>query len=235
MKNRFYVYALLDPRKHGKYKYNTYSFDYEPFYIGKGTEARCFDHGTKKDFKRNYNAYKTRKIKKIINQKLKPIILILYNNLSEKKSFHFEVELIRTIGRRKEKGPLTNIYDGGFGSTKSKNTRKKISISLKKWYRNNVNTRIGRKVKTSTRIKISKALKGRVMTPIWKKRMIQSKLKSEKVKRSKWEVTYPDGKTIVVNGIYTFSKEHNLAPSHMIAVASGSRSHHKGFKCKKLT
>ena len=234
MENRFYVYAILDPRKPGNYQYDKYHFNYEPFYIGKGTEARCFDHGTKKDFKRNYNQYKTRKIKKIINQNLKPILLILYNNLSENDSFKFEIELIQIIGRRKEKGPLTNIYDGGFGSTKSEDTRNKISISLKKWYQTHIDTRIGRIVEKSTGEKISKALKGRTMTPIWKERMIQSKLKSEKTKRSKWEVTYPNGETAIVNGIYTFSKEHNLAPSHMIAVASGKRSHHKGFKCKKL-
>lgn len=43
-KNRFYVYALLDPRKPGKYKYGEYEFDYEPFYVGKGSGDRCEHH-----------------------------------------------------------------------------------------------------------------------------------------------------------------------------------------------
>jgi len=34
--NNYYVYALLDPRKNGPFKFDNIVFDYEPFYIGKG-------------------------------------------------------------------------------------------------------------------------------------------------------------------------------------------------------
>ena len=42
--NSFYVYAYLDPRKPGKFKYGEYEFTHEPFYIGKGTKSRINRH-----------------------------------------------------------------------------------------------------------------------------------------------------------------------------------------------
>lgn len=44
IQNKFYVYVYLDPRKPGKYKYGEYEFDYEPFYVGKGTGRRIRNH-----------------------------------------------------------------------------------------------------------------------------------------------------------------------------------------------
>jgi len=37
--NNFYIYICLDPRKSGIYKYEKYKFDYEPFYVGKGSSG----------------------------------------------------------------------------------------------------------------------------------------------------------------------------------------------------
>ena len=37
MEKKYYVYIYIDPRKPGKFKYGEYEFDYEPFYIGKGS------------------------------------------------------------------------------------------------------------------------------------------------------------------------------------------------------
>ena len=77
-KNRFYIYALLDPRRPGIYVYGKYEFDFEPLYIGKGHNDRCDQHIyealyilstkrkiTKKNFP-NINIHKIRKILKII-------------------------------------------------------------------------------------------------------------------------------------------------------------------------
>jgi len=81
---RFYVYALLDPRKPGKYEYGDICFLYEPFYIGKGTGRRIRNHY----YTRNLipNTPKNRKIKKIFSLNLKPIEQKIYNKLENKQA-----------------------------------------------------------------------------------------------------------------------------------------------------
>ena len=37
----FYVYIYLDPRKPGSFMYNNLEFNFEPFYVGKGTKNRA--------------------------------------------------------------------------------------------------------------------------------------------------------------------------------------------------
>ncbi|MFN7656342.1 MAG: LEM-3-like GIY-YIG domain-containing protein [bacterium] len=113
MENKYYVYVYLDPRKSGNFTYGDYSFDFEPFYIGKGSGYR-FNHHLKQFIK--YNKHKKNKINKIINEGLNPIIIKTHNNLTEEESFYYEKELIKLIGRSDMcEGPLTNKTDGGDG------------------------------------------------------------------------------------------------------------------------
>ena len=45
---RYYNYVYLDPQISGNYKYyiddKEFIFEYEPFYVGKGTGKRCNQH-----------------------------------------------------------------------------------------------------------------------------------------------------------------------------------------------
>lgn len=128
----YYVYVLLNPLKSDNFVYGKYSFEYEPFYVGKG-------HG-----KRKYETIRDKRnpIKKAIICKIKkenniPIIIIIKSELSEKESFDLEIELIDLIGRRDlNKGTLSNLTNGGEGHSgyeQSDETKLKRTKSLEKY------------------------------------------------------------------------------------------------------
>lgn len=149
--NRFYVYVYLDPRKPGKYVYGEYSFDYEPFYVGKGKGKRIYAHLKESVINKNTNKYKINKIKKILKETSKnPIILKIRENLSENDAFVLETYFIEIIGRIDlKKGPLTNLTNGGDGPSNqivSDETKEKLRI---------INT--GKKLSNETKNKMSKA------------------------------------------------------------------------------
>lgn len=120
--NKFYVYALLDPRKPGEYRYEKYKFSEQPFYIGKGCDDRPKDHIreaiTYRDKRNNkFGTPKCNKIRKIIREyNLEPTIKIVKKNLDEETAFELEEYIIDIIGRMDLKtGPLTNSTSGGNG------------------------------------------------------------------------------------------------------------------------
>jgi hypothetical protein len=120
----------MDPRKPGQFKYGNYYFDYEPFYIGKGKNARLLDHI--KYINKNKMLYN--KIKKIKTETDKdPIIKILIENLGEEEAFLNESLIITSIGRKNLKsGPLCNLTNGGEGPSgrhPTNETRIKLSIA----------------------------------------------------------------------------------------------------------
>lgn len=112
---RNYIYAYLDPRKPGEYTYGKYTFEYCPFYIGKGKGRRIYEHLEPRYL--NKHTFKNNMIKKIIRLGHKPITIKIFENLSNKEACKYEIDLISKIGRRDKKlGPLANKTDGGEGS-----------------------------------------------------------------------------------------------------------------------
>lgn len=132
MNKKFNVYVYLDPRKPGKYVYDEYIFDYEPFYVGKGEKYREKKHLPEAYNNRDENSHKcnvTRKIKKVMGKQ--PIIIFYQKDLEHNDAKNLEIKMIKTIGRYDLKeGPLTNKTNGGDGTTghiKSKKCRELLS------------------------------------------------------------------------------------------------------------
>ena len=73
--NFFYVYALKDPR----------SSPALPFYIGKGTGSRAYDHLVTQDATRKYA-----KIKDILASGAKPLVDILIEDLTETQALRLQ-------------------------------------------------------------------------------------------------------------------------------------------------
>jgi len=130
---RFYVYVYLDPRKPGNFIYENLVFDYEPFYVGKGTGLRLYNHLYESSVSRNKIKYN--KIKKIKNVGLEPIIIKISDNIEESTALKLECETIKKIGRKDLfVGPLLNLTDGGEkggGGIMKEESKKKLSESLK--------------------------------------------------------------------------------------------------------
>ena len=50
-----------------------------------------------------------------------------------------------------------------------------------------------------------------------------------------WKIIFPDDKEEIICNLSDFCRKNNLCATSMSAVARGDRSHHKGFKCIKLS
>jgi len=101
----FYVYALKDPRSNPA----------RPFYIGKGTGVRAWDHLLDID-----NTRKGIRIQSILDDGQKPIVFKLVEGLTENEALVIESELISAFGTEAKDGLLTNtvIPTGVKGASK---------------------------------------------------------------------------------------------------------------------
>jgi hypothetical protein len=91
--NFFYVYALKDPR----------SSAVLPFYIGKGTGSRAWDHLATPDASLKYA-----RIKGILDAGKEPVVDILVDDLTEIQALKLEAQLIAAFGTAASGGLLTN-------------------------------------------------------------------------------------------------------------------------------
>ena len=131
--NRFYIYIYLDQRKPGKWYYGDVVFNFQPFYVGKGTGRRDTSHLW--PFMLNQRNYKSSTIKSIMKETGElPLHRRIYENMSPKYATEIEIDFIKSFGRKDNgTGILCNHTDGGEGSHNlSLNSRYRISESHKK-------------------------------------------------------------------------------------------------------
>jgi hypothetical protein len=198
MVDNYYIYIYLDPRKYGKCCYENFSFLYKPIYVGKGKNNR---------YKLNYkrNEFFKNKINKIKKLGLEPIVFKLYENLNEEKSFEFEKNLIKEIGRLDlGTGPLLNMTDGGEGISGYKHTEKnKNRIRKNQPSRNNENNPMfGKYHSIETKIIMSKKRKGEdnPIHKLIKQEIIQIKLLlKEKISQRKISKIFGVSQTVISN------------------------------------
>lgn len=137
----FYIYVYLNPLKPGKFEYDAFLFDYEPFYVGKGQAHRIDDHLHQAEYLLEHNIQpsgnklKFNTLLKILKENLEPIRIKIFEKFSEERALQFESILISKIGRRDlGLGPLSNMTNGGEGISGYKHTeesKEKISIASK--------------------------------------------------------------------------------------------------------
>ena len=102
--NFYYVYALKDPR----------TSPAMPFYIGKGTGSRAFDHVVSPDGTRKYA-----RIREIMESGATPFIEILVDDLTDQQALKLEAEIISAFGTIDSGGLLTNtVMPSGLGGKK---------------------------------------------------------------------------------------------------------------------
>lgn len=89
----YYVYALKDPRGNPA----------RPFYIGKGTGTRAYNHLVHPDATR-----KGERIQAILRDGERPIVVLLLDDLTELQALRLEAELISAFGTEDTGGLLTN-------------------------------------------------------------------------------------------------------------------------------
>jgi uncharacterized protein len=109
--NFYYIYALKDPRKTPA----------NPFYIGKGTGSRAYDHlVTPENTKKNSRKYS--RIQEIRNSSREPLVVLLAEDLTESQALILEAELISAFGTEATGGLLTNeIVPTGLGGKQRAN------------------------------------------------------------------------------------------------------------------
>lgn len=134
--NRFYVYALMDPRHPGNWEYSLYGskgkivFPFKPFYIGKGRGKRCHSHVAEALRVEGRPNRKQAKIRKILKLGLTVRVQKIRTDQSEEQALALEERIIRGVGKVQDGGPLTNVGDGGTANANREFTdehRRKLS------------------------------------------------------------------------------------------------------------
>lgn len=243
--NRFYVYVYLDPRKPGDFNYDEYHFDYEPIYIGKGSNNKQHLRHLR-EAKNNRivkNSIKFYKIKHILQLGLEPIIFKLHENITEEQSFELEKKLIQTLGRISIKsGPLTNLNDGGNGGQSNPSPELRIKFGMptkgktyeeiygKKKAKELKNKRIESNKKRNIRKDINTNIpeKLKILTKEQEKMFNTNGAKNPNIK--KWKLINPENEIIITINLKHACKEFNLGVQMMSKMCRGIIDYYKGWR-----
>lgn len=116
--NDYYVYVYTDPTKPGKWEYGEYTFNYKPFYVGKGRKARYKSHLKNSVLNAGFNHAKEHRIRTLIEAgyDLTYYIVFISTGLDELGAFELEEAAIERMGRKfNSTGILYNLESGGGG------------------------------------------------------------------------------------------------------------------------
>jgi len=238
----YYIYAYLDPRKKYIFQTNEFIFEAEPFYIGKGSGNRAYDHLQSNFFKKYNNPFYS-KIASIKKEKLQPIVKILKYFDSEKESYDNEENLIKDIGSNFideiKNGPLCNIclsakppnhkgktYKQIYGEDKwlkEYNKRIERQRAVGGYFKGHKHTRKTKKIlskKTALNNKL-RALQGEYISKEGRKSISEKAKKRlkehpEKIPRKEYKIINPTGEIFIIKkniSLNDFCLKYNLSKS----------------------
>ena len=234
MECKFYVYALLDPRKPGRFVYGDVEFEFEPFYIGKGAGYRAIRHIQYVKTKAKWgwqNKFKHSKIRKILAEGLEPQIVKLKEKLTHDEAMVLEMETIKSIGRFQLNGPLTNMTDGGEGTlgvSRSGVKNGMFGVKGKDHPTFGKALNLGKKRTEEQKKAASKRQSGE--KNCWFGKCNDPMIAAAAIKNSRlWEITTPEGETIIVFNKAKWCKEKGFNPTNI-----GTKHKHFGYSFRRV-
>lgn len=235
MENIYYNYVYIDPR-HQDTNWLGFNFPGQPFYVGKGKGKRAWVH-LNESAKYTHNILKYNKIQRIKDSGCEPIILIIYDSLTEQQALQKESMLISEIGtlwniKGIKKGPLCNMTSGGEGRTPTDELRDKCK------HIGAANGMYGKKHTSEAKQKISVFRKQFRHSDESKQKMKNSKSNGNSLHCEKWLVITPTGEEICTNYLLGLCEELNVNYNSLyntyVRQQPISRGKSKGYRLQKI-
>ena len=205
----YYVYAYLDPRKPVVLNAANFTFNFEPFYIGKGKNGRLFTHLTDT---RSKNSLKRQKINRIREAGQEPIVIKLAEGLEEDEALAVEKAVIAEVGTKwcikgVKSGPLCNMTSGGDGYSLS--AEQKLWLSQQNSGENN--PMFGKSHQVSAKAKISKYRKTFRHSEETKARYKELRRNGNNSNAKRWILTLPSGEHINIFDLAGYCHEAGIS------------------------